>query len=175
VSEPYVGQVIIFGFNYAPRNYAFCNGQLVAISQNEALFSILGTTYGGDGRSTFGLPNFQEHAVMNIGHGANLSSYVLGQTSGTASVTLTQGQMPLHPHTAYGILGTATNLGPAANGWIGEKDSPDFVFSPSTTPDSTMSPSYLSLSGGSQPHPNEQPYLAMNFCIALYGIFPSRN
>jgi microcystin-dependent protein len=175
VSQPYIAQVIIFGFNFAPRNYAFCAGQTLGISQNTALFSLIGTTYGGNGTTTFSLPNIQGNGVMNIGHGAGLSSYVLGEPSGVANVTVSQAQMPLHNHTAYATAGSKEDLGPTAGGWLGEKASPTFTFSTSTTPDTTLNPLFLAQSGGSLPHPNQQPYLAMNYCIALYGIFPTRS
>ncbi len=175
MTQPYIGQVIIFGFNFAPRDYAFCDGRLLAITQNTALFSILGTTYGGDGRVTFGLPNIQERAVMNVGHGNGLSSYELGEITGVPNVTVTQGQMPQHTHQAYGTVGSAEDLSPTAGSWLGERTAGEFTFSTSTAPDSTMNPSFLSPSGGSQPHMNQQPYLAMNYSIALYGIFPPRS
>ena len=174
MSEPYVGQVMIFGFNFAPIDYAFCAGQLQSISQNQALFAILGTTYGGNGTTNFALPNIQERAVMNIGTGAGLSTYVLGEQSGVANVTVTQAQMPLHTHQAFGTAGSQEDLAPTANGWLGEKTQGVETFS-NASADTTMSPNFLSIAGGSQPHPNEQPYLAMNYCIALFGIFPSRN
>lgn len=174
MSEPYIGQIMIFGFNFAPIDYAFCAGQLQSISQNQALFAIIGTTYGGNGTTNFALPNIQERAVMNIGHGAGLSSYDLGQPSGVANVTVTQAQMPQHIHQAFGSAGSSEDLGPTAGGWLGKLSEGAFLFS-DASPDTTVSPNFLSLTGGSQPHPNEQPYLAMNYCIALFGVFPSRN
>jgi microcystin-dependent protein len=174
VSEPYVAQIMLFGFNFAPRGYAFCQGQLISISQNAALFSLVGTTYGGDGRVTFALPNIQERGVMNIGHGAGLSSYVLGEVSGTPNVTVTQAQMPLHTHQAYAYAGSQEDFGPTAGGWLGERTQGQQTFS-TTTPDSTFNQGFLSLAGGSLPHPNQQPFLAMNYCIALFGIFPTRS
>lgn len=174
MSEPYIGQVMIFGFNFAPIDYAFCAGQLQSISQNQALFAIIGTTYGGNGTTNFALPNIQERAVMNIGTGAGLSTYDLGEQSGVANVTVTQGQMPQHNHQASGTAGSSEDLGPTASGWLGQQSKGAVMFS-NASADTTMSPNFLSISGGSQPHPNEQPYLAMNYCIALFGIFPSRN
>jgi microcystin-dependent protein len=166
---------MLFGFNFAPRGYAFCQGQLMSISQNAALFSLVGTTYGGDGRTTFALPNIQERGVMNIGHGAGLSSYVLGEVSGVPNVTLTQAQMPVHTHTANATAGSKEDLAPVAGGWLGEKTTPMFTFSGSTSPDTTLNTAFLGPSGGSLPHPNQQPFLAMNYCIALMGIFPTRS
>ncbi|MEJ0026241.1 MAG: tail fiber protein [Rhizomicrobium sp.] len=181
MSEPYVGQIAIFAFNFAPRNWSFCNGALVPIAQNEALFTILGTTYGGDGRNTFGLPNIQDSTVMNIGQGPGLSNYVLGQHSGSAEVTLTQNQIPLHSHAVNGqnaAQPTAFELVPQTSYWVGSREGgakTDFQFTPNPAAGQTFAPSVISVTGGSLPHNNEQPYLGMNYCIALYGIFPSRN
>lgn len=182
MSEPYIAQIMIFAFNFAPRNWAFCNGALLPIAQNQALFSIIGTTYGGDGRTTFALPNIQDSSVMSIGQGPGLSNYVLGQTSGVAEVTLTQTQMPAHTHTVSGS--NANNppdfkLAPIQNDWIGGRvggtGNKDFLFATDPGASQTFASSVISVSGGSLPHMNEQPYLGMNYCIALYGIFPSRN
>lgn len=174
MSEPYVAQIMIFGFNFAPLNYAFCAGQLLPISQNEALFSLVGTAYGGNGTTNFALPNIQQRAVMNIGHGAGLSSYSLGQPSGTPSVTVSQAQMPRHIHQADGVAGSQEDLEPAANGWLGSLAGGALMFSDQAA-NMTMNSNFLTPAGGSQSHPNEQPYLALNYCIALFGIFPSRN
>jgi len=175
MAEPYIGQILVVGFNFAPYDYAYCNGQLQSIAQNSALFSIVGTTYGGDGMQTFGLPNFQGRAVMNWGNGTGLSSYDLGETSGTTMVTLTQAQMPMHNHTVSAYVGSPDDQAPTANGWLGERSNPEKLFSDTTTPDSLLAGSFVQPSGGSQAHQNQQPYLALNFVIALYGIFPSRN
>ena len=175
MTQPYIGQIMIFGFNFAPRDYAFCNGQLTSIAQNTALFSILGTTYGGDGQTTFALPNLQEKGIMNIGQGTGLSNYALGQVSGVTSVQLQTTQIPAHNHTAYASPGTTLSLTPSANGWFGTSAPPWKIFSDVTPPTSAFQPGTLQPSGGNQPHSNEQPYLVMNFCIALFGIFPTRN
>ena len=174
MSQPYVAQIQIFGFNFAPIDYAFCAGQLIAISQNQALFAIIGTTYGGNGTTNFALPNIQERGVVNVGTGAGLSTYVLGEQIGVPTVTISQAQMPQHNHILYGTAGSQEDLGPAAGGWLGEKTQGMQTFTNSAA-DSTMAPNFLTQSGGSQPHMNEQPYLAMNYCIALYGIFPTQN
>lgn len=180
MSQPYVGQIMIFAFNFAPRDYAFCAGQLVPISQNAALFAIVGTTYGGNGTTTFALPNIQDHTVMNIGQGPGLSNYVLGQTSGTAEVTLNSTQMPTHNHTLSGIGANAPTAyvpTPAPNFWIGNREGggkTDLLFAPAPGA-TTFASQAISVTGGNLPHMNEQPYLGMNYCIALYGIFPSRN
>lgn len=183
MSEPYVGQVMIFAFNFAPRNWSYCNGALMAISQNQALFSILGTTYGGDGRVTFALPNIQDKGVMNLGPGPGLSNYALGQTSGMAEVTLTTQQMPAHSHTVSGdgaSTATGFKIVPLVSDWIGTRigatpGARDFMFNPTPTDGANFAGAVISISGGSLPHENEQPYLGMNYCIALFGLFPSRN
>ncbi|MBS0470613.1 MAG: phage tail protein [Proteobacteria bacterium] len=174
MSEPYIGQICLFGFNFAPRSYAFCAGQLIPISQNEALFSILGTTYGGNGQSNFALPNFQDRGVVNMGQGPGLSNYDLGEAIGSDTVTLNSNQIPMHNHTVNAFAGSTQALAPSANAWFGSNSPPGRIYSdqPAT---GTMALNVVSGSGGSQPHMNEQPYLGMNFCIALYGIYPSRN
>lgn len=181
MSQPYIGQVTIFAFSFAPRNWAFCNGAQIAIAQNQALFSIVGTTYGGDGRVTFGLPNIQDSTAMSIGQGPGLSNYVLGQTSGVAEVTLTQQQIPQHNHIASG-MGTAKpsdlTLAPNQNYWMGTREgggATDFLFAATPGTGQSFAGSVIGQTGSSIPHLNEQPYLGMNYCIALYGIFPSRN
>lgn len=179
--QPYVAQVMIFSFNYAPRNWAFCNGALFPINQNQALFSLIGTYYGGDGIRTFALPNIQDRAVMSAGQGQSLSNYALGATPGVANVALTQGQIPLHTHTVSGDVpsqGGAFELLPKQGDWIGNRAGAlpaDSLLAPAATPGRAFNPQTISTVGGSAPHTNQQPYLAMNFCIALYGIFPSRN
>lgn len=175
MSEPYIGQVMIFGFSFAPLNYALCAGQIMSISQNEALFAIIGTTYGGNGTTNFALPNIQERAVMSTGSGAGLSTYVIGEQTGTANVSVTQSQMPAHNHQVFCTAGSQEDLGPTANGWLGERTPGMLTFLLNKSPDVTLNGNFLTTAGGSQPHMNEQPYLAMNYCIALYGIFPSRN
>lgn len=174
MSEPFVAQIMIFGFTFAPRGYAFCAGQILPISQNDALFSLVGTTYGGDGRTTFGLPNLQARGVMNYGHGPGLSDYRLGEPSGQAAVTLTQAQIPHHQHNAFGSAGSQEDVSPPANGWLGEKSEGSLLFSNAAV-DTTLNSAFLERAGDSLSHPNQQPYLAMNYCIALYGVYPSRN
>jgi microcystin-dependent protein len=174
VTQPYIGQIQQFGFNFAPRNWAFCNGATIAISQNEALFSILGTTYGGNGTTTFGLPNTQDRSVMNWGQGTGLTNYTLGEVAGADSVTLTTAEMPTHNHTLYATGGSAAELTPTQNGWFGIIALPGKLFSTAAV-NTQMSPNQLMKSGGSQPHENDQPYIGTNFCVALFGIFPSRN
>jgi microcystin-dependent protein len=169
MAEPFVAEVRIFGFNFAPRGWAFCNGQLMPISQNTALFSLVGTTYGGNGYNTFGLPNFQAVFPLQPGQGPGLSPRDLGQTGGSNTVTLSQSEIPLHTHQITGGDGTLQQR-PEGN-LIGASPARGFHPGP---PDGTANFSALSIAGGSQPHNNMPPFLALNFCIALQGIFPSR-
>lgn len=169
MSEPFIGEIRIFGFNFAPRGWANCAGQILSIAQNTALFSLLGTTYGGNGQTTFALPDLRGRAPLNFGQGPGLSNYTLGQSSGTETVTLTQNEMPQHNHgvNASSQPANATRPGNAFPSGGGTYQ---------TAPDgTTMAQQMIALAGGSQPHNNLQPYLALNICIALEGIFPSRN
>ena len=174
MTQPFIGQIMIFGFNFAPRNYAFCNGQLQSIAQNTALFSILGTTYGGDGQTTFALPNIQERGVMNWGQGPGLTNRDLGEVDGVTSVTLTSNEMPMHTHVLYGATGGTPSGVPTTDAYFGASG-PGQAYTDVLTNPVTMEPRTVSTAGGSQAHDNMQPFLVMNFCIALFGIFPSRN
>jgi microcystin-dependent protein len=173
MSEPFIGQICIYGFNFAPRGWAFCNGQILAIAQNTALFSLLGTTYGGNGTTTFALPNLQSRLPLHFGQGAGLSSYALGQASGTESVTLTQNSLPPHNHasTTPATAADGTSIDPAAGAVLGAGINIYTVGAATIQ----MSPTPTSLTGGGQPVSIVQPILAINFCIALQGLFPSRN
>jgi microcystin-dependent protein len=179
--QPYVAQVMIFGFNFPPRSWAFCNGALLSITQNQALFSLIGTTYGGDGRLNFALPNIQDGAVMAQGQGPGTSSYALGQKSGVSDVTLLPANLPTHTHTVSGLADpTATDfkMAPAQGDWIGNRvggPPADVLFATAPAAGQAFAPQTITFTGGSLPHANEQPYLCMNYCIALSGIFPSRN
>jgi microcystin-dependent protein len=176
MSEPYIGQIMIFGFNFAPQNWLFCNGALVSIAQNQALFAVIGTTYGGNGISTFAVPNLQDSGAVGSGQGPGLSNYVLGQTVGIANVTLTQPQMPTHNHTASASAAKAATdyVLPVANGnWMGETKGGS-LFIPNGD-GSTFASQTIAMAGGSLPHLNEQPYLGMNYCMAQFGIFPTRS
>ena len=157
------------GFNFAPKGWALCNGQTMSIAQNQALFAILGTTYGGNGVTTFNLPNLQGQVPIHWGTSPSGSSYVVGQQGGSQNVTLNTTQMPSHTHlvkaTATPTINTAAGNFPAA--------APSNVYGSAT--DTTMNPGVVSPNGGSQPHSNQQPYLVVNFIIALTGVFPSRN
>lgn len=179
MSEPFIGEVQIFGFNFAPRSWAFCNGAVLSIAQNTALFSLLGTTYGGNGQTTFALPNVSGFAACHAGQGPGLMPRVLGQTFGADTVTLTQSQMPLHNHgTVLVAQNDATKRAhspSAGNALSVASDTTITSFVPGVGPTTTFAPNMAGINGGSQPHENRQPYLGMNFCIALQGLFPSRN
>ena len=176
MTEPFIAEIRIFAGNFAPRGWAFCNGQLMPISQNTALFSLLGTTYGGDGRTTFALPNLQGAAPLQQGQGPGLSPYNLGQRGGETTVTLTSAEMPAHTHTPMANTVSSQVPTPAGNTWAppgAGRGLNIYDASPGSSPQ--MNPNALSPSGGSQPHNNMPPYLTLNFIIALQGLFPSRN
>ena len=164
----------IFPFNFAPRGWALCDGQLMSISQNTALFSLLGTTYGGDGRTTFGLPNLQGRAAMHPGQGPGLTSHDLGEAAGSETVTLTGAQMAVHPHTLQSQV--APGDSPVPTGAVPARAVGATPYaSPAGAPLGPMAPGSWGSAGGDQPHNNMQPYLTLNFCIALQGIFPPRS
>jgi microcystin-dependent protein len=179
MSSPYLGQILMFGGNYAPKNYALCNGQTLSIQQYQALFALIGTTYGGNGTSTFQLPNLQSALPLSWGQGSGLSPYNLGQTGGTSAVTLTQNTIPTHSHTftatttaaSSSTIGstllpaqpTVTNASAYASG-----SSPQLVMN-------SMAAAVCGIAGGSQAHTNLMPSLCISFAIALEGVFPSRN
>lgn len=168
MSEPFLGQIMIVPYNFAPRGWAFCAGQILPIAQNTALFSLLGTTYGGNGQTTFALPDLRGRVPLGAGQGPGLSNYTLGQVSGTEAETLIISQMPAHTHSVKCSSDDADTAKPADN-FFG--NAPSY----STTSDTTMDAAVVGNTGGSQPHNNIQPYLTLNFVIALEGIFPSRN
>ena len=173
MSDPYVAEIRIFPFNFAPRGWAMCNGQLLPISQNTALFSLLGTTYGGDGKTTFALPNLQGSAPMHWGQSSTGTYYDLGQQSGVEAVTLIQSELPNHPHQAS-AASDGGQTSPTNNTWgtfAGRQPPPMYV---DGNPNVIMG-NALSAAGGSNPHNNMQPYLTLNICIALQGIFPPRS
>jgi microcystin-dependent protein len=173
MADPFVAEIRIFPFNFVPKGWAFCNGQLLPISQNTALFSLLGTTYGGDGKSNFALPNIQGSAVMHPGQGPGLSLHDLGETGGSANVTLIQSEMPLHPHAMNASQGDGTERTPA-NQLLATGIGISQYQLPGPTVAPLASPTAVAPAGGSQPHNNMQPYLTLNFCIALQGVFPAR-
>jgi microcystin-dependent protein len=180
MSEPFLAEIRIFACNFAPKNWALCNGQLLSISQNTALFSLLGTYYGGDGRVTFGLPNFQGALPVNQGRlSGTTSDYFLGQAAGAPYVTLLTTEMPAHSHsfncnTSGGTVVTSAGnqLSKAFKGNF--QASQQIKMYSTAAPQKTMGPFEIAVAGGSQPHNNMMPYLGLNFCIALAGIFPPR-
>lgn len=178
MSTPYIGEIRVFGFNFPPYGWAFCNGQAMSISQYTALFSVIGTVYGGNGQTTFNLPNLQGSAAMHWGNGAGLSPRTIGEVTGTTTVTVTTNEIPLHTHmltAAKAGAATQEQTTPSVNVWIGNSV-PGQAFSDTTAAlGAQFSMSGVGNNGGSQPHNNLQPLLTMNFCIALNGIFPSRN
>jgi microcystin-dependent protein len=174
MSDQFVAEIRIFPFNFAPKSWALCNGQLLPISQNTALFSLLGTTYGGDGKSTFALPDLQGSTPMQQGQGPGLSQRFLGEQSGEQSVTLIVSEIPAHPHNAIADTGGTSLPTPVGNVWASGLKSGPSVYSPSGGNDVAMSPAATSISGGGQPHNNMMPYVTLNFCIALLGVFPQR-
>jgi microcystin-dependent protein len=178
MANPYLGEIRAVGFNFAPFGWAMCNGQLMQISQNDALYSLLGTTYGGDGVNTFGLPNLQGRVPMHQGTGQFVTT--LGQVQGTTQVTLTSGQMPAHTHTitvgqipAGGVVDR--QAAPQPTTYLSNSNNDGIYNSTSPPLDATAAGGAIGLAGGSQPHENEQPFLVITFCIALNGIYPSQN
>ncbi len=164
MSEPFVGEIRMFGGNFAPVGWALCNGALMAISQYEVLFQLIGTTYGGDGQNTFALPDLRGRLPVHQGSG-----FVIGQLAGNETVTLTTNQMPAHTHTVVART-SATAGSPSGNVYGGNTDS---IYTP--TPSAPMNAGVIGVAGGSQPHDNMMPYLAVNFIISLEGIFPSQS
>ncbi|WP_309667138.1 tail fiber protein [Tabrizicola sp.] len=175
MSQPFVAEIRIVGFNFPPRGWAFCNGQILPLSQNTALFSLLGTTYGGDGRSTFALPNLQGSVPIQQGQGPGLTDRILGEVGGSENVTLLQSEMPQHTHSAVADgSGGGNQSAPNGNAWssLSGRTPPSLYNNAANT---TMSPFAVGITGSSFPHNNMQPYLALNFIIALQGVFPARN
>lgn len=173
MSEPFLGEIRMFGFDFAPRGWAYCDGSLLPINQYSALFSLLGTYYGGDGIRTFQLPNLQSRVAVGKGQGNGLTLYSLGDFGGQESITLNPGQMPAHTHAATGNQGGGNSLVPTDAVWASDAAGGSAPYS-TAAPNVALSPSAIATSGGSLPHENRQPYLALNFCIALEGIYPSR-
>lgn len=171
-ATPYVGQIMAFGGNYAPQGWALCDGSLLSIDQYQVLFTLIGTTYGGDGQTTFALPDLRGRAALHQGQGPGLSSYSLGQAGGAEAVTLTVGQLPPHSHPVLGNSGAGTSPNPSGAVWAG---SPVSVYTAGAAANAAMNATAVSASGGSQPHDNMLPFLTLNFCIALEGIYPSQS
>ncbi|HLX61111.1 MAG TPA: tail fiber protein [Planctomycetota bacterium] len=173
MSSPFVAEIRMFPFNFAPKGWAFCDGQILPLSQNTALFSLLGTTYGGDGKSNFALPNLQGNAPMHAGggQGAGLSQHFLGETGGTQAVTLLQTEIPVHAHNFSVSTQDATDQRPQANQFAQGVGMGMYAATGGLAP---LNSNALAPAGGSLPHNNMMPYLTVNFCIALQGVFPAR-
>lgn len=175
MSEPFIAEIRIFAGNFAPRGWAFCNGQLLPISQNTALFSLIGTTYGGDGRSTMALPNLQGRAPMHPGRGPGLTDRRLGERGGVETVALSEAQIPSHSHSLNGVNDLGESQIPGNDRALA-RTSGALGYQQNTTSNLVqMNANMLGTTGGSQPHNNLQPYLAINFIIALQGLYPSRS
>lgn len=177
--DQFIGEIRAFPFSFAPKGWALCNGQLMAISSNTALFSILGITYGGDGKATFGLPNLQGRVVVAPGQGPGLSAWSLGEVQGADFVTLTSGEMPAHTHEVTGMNNTGTQAAPGGDCYLSRdvRGGSGVVQYMQTggAPSAAMAPDTLLAGGGSQPHENRQPFLVLSYCIALTGEYPARN
>lgn len=169
MADPFVAEIRIFPFNFAPRGWAWCDGQLLPLSQNTALFSLLGTTYGGNGQSNFALPDLQGRAPMHPGQGPGLSLHGLGEIGGSETVTLLESEIPAHSHALNTSIRPSDGLNPAARS-VGTGNN---VYAPPANL-TLAAPEALAPSGGNQPHNNMQPYLTFYFCIALQGVFPPR-
>jgi microcystin-dependent protein len=174
MSDQFVAEIRIFPFNFPPTGWAFCNGQLMPISQNTALFSLLGTVYGGDGKSTFALPNMVDNAPMQPGQGQGLSLRDLGEMSGVESITLLVSEIPFHTHSVTSMSDPGTFQIPSPNRVLARSQNATAYQTNTSANLQMMAPQSLALAGGGLPHNNMQPYLTLNFCIALQGIFPQR-
>ena len=169
MADPFLGEIKMCSFNFAPKGWALCNGQFLPINQNQALFSILGTTYGGNGQTSFALPDLRDRVPIHFGQGPGLTLHTLGERSGAASHTLAIAELPAHNHgvrasTAFGSVVSPAGMYPSRN--------PAAIPQYGATADVAMAPLAIGNTGGSQPHDNTQPYLGLNFCIALVGSFP---
>ncbi len=177
MSEPFIAEIRIFAGNFAPRGWAFCDGQLLPVAQNTALFSLIGTTYGGDGRTTTALPNLQGRAPMHPGRGPGLTARRLGQKLGVETVTLSEAQIPSHTHTARGTTNAAARAGggPTNTSSLARSGGGDAYQSNTSANLVDLASETLSTTGGGQAHTNLQPFLVLNFIIALVGLYPSRS
>ena len=176
MSEPFLGEIQIFGFNFAPVGWALCQGQILPISQYTALFSLLGTQFGGDGQSTFALPNLQGNVPVHSGQGPGLSQYFVGETGGSSTVTVLSNEMPGHTHTLPATSAATRISTPASNSVLGSvtRGAPD-VYISGSAPGTDMATVSVVSSGSGAAHNNMMPYVVMNYCIAMQGVFPSRN
>ena len=171
MSQPYVGEIRMFAGNFAPAGWNFCQGQLIAISENDTLFTLIGTTYGGDGQSTFALPNLSSRLPIHQGQGGGLSNYVIGESGGVENVTLNTNQIPAHLHVMAAATSLANTTNPT-NAILGASTTVTAFFG--DPPSQNMNVAAISSMGGNQPHSNIQPYLVLNFIISMFGIFPSQ-
>jgi len=169
MSGPYIGEIRMFAGNFAPAGWAFCQGQLIPISENEALFNLIGTTYGGDGQSTFAYPDLRSRVPIHQGTGSTGTPYTLAETGGAETVTLNLNQIPSHSHAPQGNTAGGTASGPSGQVWA----SSALDLYSSAAPSVTMNAAACGSTGGSQPHDNMMPFLAINFILSLYGVFPS--
>jgi microcystin-dependent protein len=174
MADAFVAEIRMVAFNFAPSGWALCNGQLMPISQNTALFALLGTMYGGDGRSTFALPDLQDRAPSHFGTGPGLSARLEGEESGVPFITLLQSEIPAHNHTVNVVSSPANVSAPAATVLLARSKG-GFAYAPANSPVTPLAPEALTPAGGDQPHNNMMPYLALTFVIALQGTFPPRN
>ena len=174
MADPFVAEIRIFPFNFAPKGWAWCDGQLLPLSQNTALFSLLGTTYGGNGQSNFALPDLRGRAPMHPGQGPGLSLHDLGETGGSETVTLLQSEIPSHTHTIRANNGDGISPTPTSNVSSGPGADRDLFLYKDGTANGVMNANASGITGGSVPHNNMQPYLTFYFCIALQGVFPPR-
>jgi microcystin-dependent protein len=174
MADPFIAEIRMFAGNFAPTGWALCDGQLMPISQNTALFSLLGTTYGGDGQSNFALPNLQGSVPLQAGQGPGLSLRDLGETGGEQAVTLLETEMPSHRHTVKGSSGTGTLANPSGNTWAAGARGRPAAYATSGAGNVQMNSGAVSAAGNSLPHNNMPPYLCLTFIIALQGVFPPR-
>ncbi|MEO8135993.1 MAG: tail fiber protein [Betaproteobacteria bacterium] len=173
MGEPFIGEIRMFGGNFPPAGWALCQGQLMAISQNDTLFTLIGTTYGGDGQETFGIPDLQGRCPMHAGQGPGISqTYQLGEKAGVESVTLGTNQIPIHTHGFLASTGVASSLTPT-NQIVAQSAQRAIYYEDTST--TNLAANSLAPAGGSQPHENMQPFLCINFIISLFGVFPSQN
>src|SRR5437879_7027152 len=171
MSQPFVGEIRMFAGNFAPASWMFCDGSVLPITGNETLFALIGTTYGGDGQTTFALPNLQSRVPVHFGTDTFGNNYTLAQTGGAETVTLTTSQIPAHSHVPQANTNAGTQTGPGGSVWA---NSSLGQFDNTNPPDSSMASQALGLAGGSQPHDNMVPFLAVNFIISLFGVFPTQ-
>jgi microcystin-dependent protein len=171
MSDPYIGEIRIFGGNFAPQGWAFCYGQLMPIAENDALFTLIGTTYGGDGQSTFALPNLSGRVPIHQGQGPGLTNRIIGEASGSETVTLGTNQMPFHSHVTLAASAGGNQPGPGGGVWAAASSLNPYA---TVAADTNMNSSTIAPAGNSQPHENRMPYLAISFIISLFGIYPSQ-